>query len=131
MTNTQKFIELAIEGGWKCKAMEDKPFWKLTKTGGSMIVWKEKPLVGNHKSVPKEKQLWPVERVLLNPLAWQAVGKMKGWGMVYRICWNKDMKDCECEADSKTLEEWLAKQLIFVKKLREKSIEEALGELLK
>ena len=55
MTNTEKFIEAAIEGGW------DK-----AKTPGCLVTL--------------EGEQYAVTGILLDPTAWQAVGKTLGWG---------------------------------------------------
>ena len=64
MTATEQFIEDAIKGGWKsdCKGWY---FWadKVTHTGTNGF---------NEQSITYEK-------ILLDPLAWQAVGETRGW----------------------------------------------------
>ncbi len=54
MTATTRFIEDAIKGGWD----RDEIRWYFDENGG----WDEVP-----------------DLVFLDPLAWQAVGKTRGW----------------------------------------------------
>lgn len=53
---TKDFIEKAIEGGWKERFGDSR--W----SGGN-----------------NETKVWNKEAILLNPLAWKAVGKVEGW----------------------------------------------------
>jgi len=73
--NIKTFIEKAIEGGWKNEelhiakgAFEDGYFF------GGQAHWKFKP-----NAVSSLIQRISIESILLDPLAWQAVGKCEGW----------------------------------------------------
>lgn len=70
MKATQQFIEDAIAGGWRVFAPSDKPI-EVAETG----TW---PII--HGTAPSGVlKLWPLASCLLDPLAWQAVGKTRGW----------------------------------------------------
>ena len=65
MTATKKFIKDAIKGGW--------------------IVATINPETHNAKAMTKDwvfdpYEPMPVEQILLDPKAWSAVGKVRGWG---------------------------------------------------
>ncbi len=75
MTATQKFIEDAIEGG--C------PFSQL-----ELNHWKETAQYLH----PLDYQRL-VSYALLNPLAWQAVGKTRGWCKDYEREWEDLARD--------------------------------------
>lgn len=72
MTATQKFIEDAIKGGWHKdwgfikKGLRDETF--LKKTPEFLI-----------KSRNGITYRFNTAEILLDPLAWQAVGKTRGW----------------------------------------------------
>lgn len=66
----QQFIEKAIEGGWLLN--------------GSPRFFEVKSLVGNEVeffcvSNRQPNVRWSTFQILLDPLAWQAVGKVEGW----------------------------------------------------
>lgn len=61
MKATQQFIEDAIKGGWR---EEHKP-----KRNGTSVMFQ----AGAHQI------FWKYSDILLDPLAWQAVGKTRGW----------------------------------------------------
>lgn len=103
----QTFIEKAIEGGWKSDqphiskgAFEDGTFFGFPH-------WKWKDEQGNIKRAT----MW---EILLDHLAWQAVGKVEGWGDMRgwtdgMPAWKMRMH-CMIEAlaEGKTIEEFLA-----------------------
>lgn len=64
MTTTQ-FIEKAIEGG-----MKENLNWKFVSANIYWVVWKN----GNG-----DDTTIAFEKYILDPLAWQAVGKVEGW----------------------------------------------------
>lgn len=64
----QTFIEKAIEGGWEDAIQAPAP---------SMFHWSEKRLEEGYTRICEQS-------VLLDPLAWQAVGKVEGWE---KKCW--------------------------------------------
>ena len=70
MTNTKQFIEDAIEGGWKTKSF----LYHTTideEKGRVLLSYKNESFDG----VEKWKDVFAVEKALLDPLAWQAVEK--------------------------------------------------------
>jgi hypothetical protein len=66
MTATQQFIEDAIKGGWLPE------LWRLNP---NMMQVEE----GIRGHVFDEFEPTPPEVILLDPLAWHAVGKTRGW----------------------------------------------------
>lgn len=108
----QQFIEKAIQGGWR-------PAYKGCKIDychdGIVVDTTE----GEYENVPNE-------RLLLDPLAWQAVGKVEGWEDVERMhakggspheegycwcthfTWKKQMhRMIDALVDGKTVEQFL------------------------
>lgn len=67
MTATQRFIEKALEGGWDDYLRNCS--WSLSGTE----VWAD-----NGNGIPA--RYTSLNEMLLNPAAWQAVGKVEGWG---------------------------------------------------
>lgn len=70
MTHTQQFIEDAIKGGWKPKGYPD--MWntpRFTKVTEINII-----LFNGGRN-----NRWSLVTLFLDPLAWQAVGKTRGW----------------------------------------------------
>lgn len=120
MTHTQTFIKLAIEGGWNAARCHDHISW----------VWSRG---GEKESFSKICTF----SIILDALAWQAVGKVKGWSGgeigVCSLCGQRKVADCNCAPEhSFVIEEWLYWQHQMLDLLADgKSIEEALGELLK
>lgn len=131
MTNVQKFIELAIEGGWKVRRdFINEPIEERA----------EKPVKIEIGEYTETFELWwtwendggqlsriPIHKILLDPLAWQAVGKAKGWrdDVFHESCagamHNTDRAISEAEINHAR----------FVSELwRGKSIEEALAKTL-
>lgn len=66
-THTQQFIEDAIAGGWKPHPDAED----ITAFSGQGIFFDRKGSNVRHDI--------PNERMFLDPLAWQAVGKTRGW----------------------------------------------------
>jgi hypothetical protein len=94
MTATQKFIEDAIKGGWQ-----------EYKTGNNTIGYYTNTVA--------------LYKVLLDPLAWQAVGKTRGWEPYAPY----DLTAGEQEY----IGEWLERQHAFIDHLADgKTIEDAL-----
>lgn len=109
MKNTQTFIELTLEGGWK-----------HVVSGGHFKGGVFKPTT--YEEVERWFEKHP-QLILLDPLAWAAVGKAKGWEKEVRACWGTG-----CGALRKG---WHQKMVDFLKLLAEgKDIETALGEIL-
>jgi len=67
MNNIRKFIEKAIEGGWK-------KGWRFDHCD-SVFVYMQKIDATCKQPIVS----WMLERVFLDPFAWQAVGKVEGW----------------------------------------------------
>jgi hypothetical protein len=103
MTATQRFIEDAIKGGWKTSKNWHK--WM----GDYLMVCDDGD--GNI----------PVSEILLDPLAWQSVGKTRGWEPYAPY----DMTAGEQEY----IGEWVERWHEFIDHLADgKSIEEALSK---
>ena len=75
MTNTKQFIEDAIEGGWGNAHLVTR---NVTVKNNRVTLKYEECEGGGWTSKWSEKLA--VEQILLDPLAWQAVGKTRGWG---------------------------------------------------
>lgn len=93
MTHTQQFIEDAIEGGWlPIYARKHADKWKSDYQKLRYI------------------RLYHLEAMLLDPLAWQAVGKVRGWKersddyQWWKVHWHAFISHL---ADGKTIEEAL------------------------
>lgn len=101
MTHTQTFIELAIEGGWRSDGMVDEG---TTEAGIRFFA----------------REPW---KMLLSPLAWQAVGKVKGW--------KEPVMVNGLYSGGSSMKNWLGQWYHLVTLLADgKSIEEALSHLL-
>ncbi len=113
MTHTQTFIELAIEGGWWPRELDRPEEGQPTSESAEYLLLRyEQPYAS-----------------LLDPLAWAAVGKSRGWDekLMCPVCGNGIGRDC----DEKFIDEWAYNFHSFVNLLTVgKSIEEALGEIL-
>lgn len=115
MTNTQKFIEDAIAGGWDINGLKYQMNFNydFRKTPfGHTDLWCMDDCGG---------EFWlDHDKMLLSPKAWQAVGKTRGWGkknvvMVYGVT-GRDT--------------WLVHKHWFVDHLADGlSIEDALGKI--
>lgn len=115
MTATKQFIEDAIEGGWNFK--EDNGYVYPTESTKAML----------------EGGWVHLNMLILDPKAWQAVGKVREWEQEDGHCPNihhsvfvgEDGKRIfcpECPSD-----EWPDKQMDFITELQKgKPIEEAL-----
>ena len=128
MTATTAFIEDAIKGGWKPREDWDSD-WSVYNN-----VFHYGVIGGNLR-----QDKW-IEAILLDPLAWQAVGKTRGWNNQICIC-----NHCGVEVESQeiTYEEthqecnqllswpltWCYEWHLFIDHLADgKSIEEALSK---
>lgn len=69
MTPTQLFLDHAVKGVWKEGKELHKSFYPQSGTVGVSI---------GDKTDPEE--YLKMSDILLDPLAWQAVGKTRGWG---------------------------------------------------
>ena len=77
MTATQRFIEDAIKGGWK----EDI---QVRYSGGRI------ERIYKAWGASTWERYMDLSTVLLDPLAWQAVGKMRGWYITTKPCNHSD-----------------------------------------
>lgn len=84
-TATQTFIEKAVEGGWNFDYISDCTIWFLHQ-GDYRNAEKNSCLCIDHSytsSFTGEREgrisHISIEKVLLSPSAWQAVGKTEGW----------------------------------------------------
>lgn len=139
MTHTENFIRLALEGGWIPKellmastvkeATEIKTYFrKDTERFGINYIINGNVLGAEVKPSAIDKNV-----ALLDPLAWQAVGKVKGWQV--RSDWIKDKNDLPDNFEGiihAFAAEWRFAMLHFTDLLADgKSIEEAIREILK
>jgi len=71
LSATQRFIERALEGGWK------KGHWEFL----GLVDRTEEPLArfSNLRTVGASVHSVSVASILLDPAAWQAVGKVEFW----------------------------------------------------
>ena len=83
MTNTELFIQRAIEGGWDEYLMNCS--WSLSRNE----VWADN---GNGISA----KYGSLEAILLDPLSWQAVGKVEGWDGNHNSCNEYDDGQHDC-----------------------------------
>lgn len=112
MTYTERWIRDAVAGGWSIRG--DR-YLTLRAVGKINLYFTGR---GVHKKT------FHIAEALLDPLAWQAVGKVKGW---------TGFHDHEYDNDGIIpMNEILYRQHLFIDLLAEgKTIEEALGEILK
>jgi len=109
MTATKQFIEDAIEGGWENS------------------IWEKKDL-----PIDEYNALQILNDALLDPLAWQAVGKTRGWFDCENDIWEGELKTYNSSGEAKQTvykryEPWQFKQHNFIDYLADgKDIEEAL-----
>lgn len=124
MNATQQFIEDAIKGGWGSGRTFD---FDCIKRGFIEDV----VLVCETDDELTEREPVAVEVVLLDPLAWQAVGKTRGWDDLYFLdWWNSDFNVKEADSRKHQLHQWHLKQFLFTCHLADGlSIEEALSKL--
>jgi len=79
MEYTKQFIEDAIEGGWKSEYANYEVDTLTRKQGdvvGVWFYWSELDI--NKFAIKKTLEILESE-ILLDPLAWKAVGKTRGW----------------------------------------------------
>ena len=116
MKATQQFISDAIKGGWKegkYKACE------VTYVGYVKLYIAEEPTV---TEIFNEGM--PLTNALLDPLAWQAVGKTRGWEDP-AVNFGKNAKIL-----GSFKSEWLFNQHVFIDHLADgDSVEEALSTI--
>ena len=131
MTHTTKFIEDVIEGGWE---KENNPqMYKEGELDNTDCVW-----------FLSDKGGIEIHEILLQPSAWEACGKVRGWDKKYAVSYygttgkiDEDSGDLQWDGNRKTDEslsriqsEVFNKQHQFITHLQDgKSKEEALGEL--
>lgn len=108
MTATEQFIRDAIEGGYRPKNYEDAG-----------------------KRLAKEAAMWNVPEILLDPNAWRAVGKVRGWVDELRECGccKKVPEYCRC-CDFEMFDQWRLNMHRMIDALAEgKSADEYLATL--
>lgn len=75
MTATKQFIEDAIEGGWNSQVYTSKKVSLKQKTNLAVIKYED----GEWDGTTKWVNTFHISEILLDPKAWQAVGKTRGW----------------------------------------------------
>ena len=85
MTHTTKFIENAIEGGWREGLLSMPNAYyeidSLTRIQGDTVgVWFYRTELNSIKKVSKVRVEILIAEILLDPSAWRAVGTVRGWG---------------------------------------------------
>lgn len=109
----KKFIEKAIEGGWKPHKGADYTKCRLVKAYRQIDYYAEKD--GSSSRID-------VRHMLLSPRAWQSVGKMEGWKESYEYTYGR------CSGWKKA--EWKTKMHAMIDALAEgKTIEQFLETL--
>jgi hypothetical protein len=118
----QQFIEKAIEGGWRCEGVEGL----------------DGQIAAGYKFSASDWGIPPIEVILLDPLAWHAVGKVEGWGSTHYTgcasmcdyCVHTTKKcNCEqCDCDAKDIWKYMFRGLFYAL-IEEKTIEEYLTTL--
>ena len=78
----KQFIEKAIEGGWR---EEEKPSIYKSETSWACV----------HFDKVGDEILMYHHQILLDPLAWEAVGKVEGWNKVYEDLYTEGYKRTE------------------------------------
>ncbi len=68
-TNLDRFAKSAIEGGWMCEPIKLKPIFRKIQNEIAIIGFEN---TGAFADVP-------MALLLLDPKAWEAVGKVQGW----------------------------------------------------
>ena len=96
---TQEFIEKAIEGGWEYSGYVDHSD-KTQVSDGQMIV--------EHGRVWHAGSVREIKSILLDPKAWEAVGKVDGQGVFCIECDNyvPVFGECECDDVEPVPQEW-------------------------
>ena len=123
MTATKQFIEDAIEGGWDLQALV--PLLGIRTTYKASIGNKYMNVTTHQGNV---KQLCSFDKILLDPKAWQAVGKTRGWAGYHEcsVCGNGTGRD----SDENFQEMWRYRFHAFVDFLADNlSIEEAIPKI--
>lgn len=109
MDGQKQFIEKAIEGGW------NKGYKLLYVTDDSAVLLAHKTQIGRSIALI-------VSEVLLDPLAWQAVGKVEGWKITVQGCFVcgkpftdanslSEHKECLRDYGNEEGEEWVMKDV--------------------
>lgn len=87
----QKFIDKAIEGGWTDAFMRANPHMEKEYLHENYVA----------------RLARDIERVLLDPEAWKAMGKVEGWGPPLKV-WLMCMHGMiDALAEGKTIEQYL------------------------
>jgi hypothetical protein len=118
MNHTKQFIEDAIEGEWRSDEAVAKGAFEDGAFFGGNAHWKY-PL---HRMIKRVS----VEVILLDPRAWQAVGKTRGWCLHLDHYGDGECKKCFGRVRGRSYIQWHQ----FIDHLAEGlSIEEALAKL--
>lgn len=88
----QTFIERAIEGGWEPLLAHEVHFANWNNRSAS------------HKEV---RASYVLHEILLDPLAWKAVGKVEGWNNVHENGQECYHGDCSCHDSGCTWRQWM------------------------
>jgi hypothetical protein len=126
-SETQIWIEDAIKGGWRTSWHWDEENYSEDEIIESLSEYKDEWYTNYYGMVVN------TNHPFLDPLAWQAVGKTRGWDFAY--CYQCHTKvalfsECECDEDEVTpiaKMGWHFKWVGFIDTLADgKTIEEAL-----
>lgn len=119
-----QFIGKAIEGGWLKgyhlaeASTLDTNFIFIFDDGADVCDYKDFSVLN-----------WPAEKVLLDPLAWQAVGKMEGWGF-WCLKDKQPLEACEPKAQHVSTPRWICEMHRMIDAVAEgKTIEQYLETL--
>lgn len=74
--DVKEFIEKAIEGGWLPRSTQNILVGRIPVSGVFVEIFSDDPWIS---SVRDRRQSIRIEEIMLDPLAWQAVGKVDGW----------------------------------------------------
>lgn len=95
-TSSQTFIGLAVTGEWK-----PNPKCDVVVRGNKLKVY--------YNDADDTKEFVEIEKLLLDPKAWQAVGKAKGWNKEVKSIWHMSTgpKTGLMEGNSYSANSWL------------------------
>lgn len=107
---TKEFIEKAIKGGWEYRGIKEDNFLKVEDGSLDEDIFLFSKY--NH-------YLIPISRILLNPKAWEAVGKVEGWNEESKLSsfrlagWNSTYRAkmhqmIDALIEGKTIEDYLS-----------------------
>ena len=128
-TPTQQFIEDAIKGGWNPRPEETtvKMTASFPTEFGNQIHYFETAFIEDGEENGRNFNLFD-EQILLDPLAWQAVGKTRGWTHMNIPSAFEDSDPDDTYLDWDIQEGWLYWMHRFIDLIADgKTIEEALS----